>query len=45
MASLTWQYARNAALVAKARHIIEELGGEIATVDQARELLELPARR
>ncbi|MCP5155278.1 MAG: 3-keto-5-aminohexanoate cleavage protein [Ectothiorhodospiraceae bacterium] len=35
----------NAALVAKARHIIEELGGEIATVDQARELLELPARR
>lgn len=31
----------NAALVAKARQIVESLGGEIASVEQARELLEL----
>ena len=29
----------NAALVAKATRIIEDLGGEVATVDQTRELL------
>jgi 3-dehydrocarnitine:acetyl-CoA trimethylamine transferase len=33
----------NAAMVAKARGIIEALGGQIATVRQAREILSLPA--
>ena len=34
----------NAAMVAKAVHIVEELGGEIATVAEARSLLGLRPR-
>jgi uncharacterized protein (DUF849 family) len=34
----------NAAMVAKARGIVEALGGEIATARQAREMLSLPAK-
>jgi uncharacterized protein (DUF849 family) len=34
----------NAAMVVKIRRVIEELGGEIATPDEAREILQLPAR-
>lgn len=35
----------NAELVAKARRILEDLGGEVASAAQAREMLGLPARR
>ncbi|MEM7539299.1 MAG: 3-keto-5-aminohexanoate cleavage protein [Chloroflexota bacterium] len=34
----------NAALVSKARRMIEDLGGELATVAEAREIIGLPAR-
>jgi uncharacterized protein (DUF849 family) len=34
----------NAALVEKARRIVEDLGGQIATPQQAREIIGLPAR-
>ena len=34
----------NAAMVEKARGIIEQLGGQIATARQAREMLSLPIR-
>jgi uncharacterized protein (DUF849 family) len=34
----------NAAMVAKAVHIVDELGGEIATVAEAREILGLKAK-
>ena len=35
----------NAALVAKARRVVEDLGGQIATPAEARALLGLPGRR
>ena len=34
----------NAALIQKAARIIKDLGGELATPAQAREILQLPAR-
>ncbi|HSI56114.1 MAG TPA: 3-keto-5-aminohexanoate cleavage protein [Ideonella sp.] len=34
----------NAALVQRARRIVEDLGGQVATADQARELLQLPSK-
>ena len=34
----------NKELVEKAVHIIQELGGQVATTDEARDILELPPK-